>query len=88
MDSGYDRKGVEVFGTSRSFGYGHGSVTELRSSGYFGAVVQNSQKFRAGTKKKLYPYPWYCGTGRTQLTEVSGTGMNVLQNSQKFRVRV
>ena len=28
----------------------------------------------------LYPYPGYCGTGRTELTEVPGTGMNVVQN--------
>ena len=33
-----------------------------------------------------YPHPGYWGTGRTKLTEVSGTGMNVLQNFQKFRV--
>ena len=33
-----------------------------------------------------YPYPGYCGTGRTELTEVAGTGMEVLQNFQKFRV--
>ena len=39
-------------------------------------------------QKMLYPYPGYCGTGRTELTEVPGTGMNVIQNSQKFRVRV
>ena len=35
-----------------------------------------------------YLYPGFCSTGRTELTEVPGTGMNVLQNSQKFRVRV
>ena len=34
----------------------------------------------------MYPYPGYCGTGLTELTEVPGTGMNVLQNFQKFRV--
>ena len=47
----------------------------------------------------LYPYPGYCGTGGTQLTElpgkginviqkseVPGKGMKVLQNFQKFRV--
>ena len=32
----------------------------------------------------LYPYPGCCGTGCTELTEVPGTGMNVLQNEQKF----
>ena len=36
----------------------------------------------------LYPYPRYCGTDRTELTEVLGTGMKVLQNFQEFRVRV
>ena len=34
------------------------------------------------------PYPGYCGHGRTELIEVPGTGMNVVQNFQKFRVRV
>ena len=34
----------------------------------------------------LYPYPGYCGTGRTELTEVLGTGMKVFQNFHKFRV--
>ena len=47
----------------------------------------------------LYPYPGYCGTGRTELTssgygyecpteltEVPGAGMKVLHNLQKFRV--
>ena len=37
----------------------------------------------------LYRYPrYYCETGRTELTEVPGTGMKVVQNIQKFRVRV
>ena len=48
-----------------------------RSSGCCGTSVQNSQ-FRAGIKM-LYPYPGYCGHGRTEITEVPGTGMNVLQ---------
>ena len=51
-------------------------------------VLQNSQKFRAGTKNAVYPHPRYYSTGRTELMEVPGTGMNVLQNSQKFCVRV
>ena len=55
-----------------------------RSSGYSGTGVQNS-KFRAGIKM-LYPYPGYLWHGRTELTEVPGTGMNVLQNLQKFFV--
>ena len=70
-----------------------------RSSGYCGTVVQNSQKFRVGTKDAV-PVPrvlWHgayrthksSGYGyacATELTEVPGTGMKVLQNSQKFRV--
>ena len=70
-----------------------------RSSGHCGTGVQNSQKFRAGTKENV-PVPrllWH-GAYRThrssgygyerhkELTEVPGTGMKVLQNSQKFRV--
>ena len=36
----------------------------------------------------LYLYPGYCGTDRTELTEVPGTGMKVLQDFQKFWARV
>ena len=62
-------------------------------------ILQNLQKFRVRvwkcyrthrssgwTQKMMYPYPGYCGTGRTELIEVSGTGMNVLHNPQTFRV--
>ena len=70
-----------------------------RSSGYCGTGVQNSQKFRAGTKNAV-PVPrvlWHgeyrayrtSGYGYecpTELTEVPGTGMRVLQNLHKFRV--
>ena len=54
---------------------------------YSGTGVQNSHKFRAGIKM-LYPYPGYLWHWRTELTEVPGTGTKVVQNSQKFRVRV
>ena len=36
----------------------------------------------------INPYPGYCAEGLTELTEVPGAGMDVLQNLQKFRVRV
>ena len=36
----------------------------------------------------LKPYPGYLWHGRTELTGVPGTSMNVVQNSQKFFVRV
>ena len=58
-----------------------------RSSGYCGTGAQNSQKFRAGTKNAV-PVSGYCVTGRTELTEVPGTGLKVVQNLQKYRVRV
>ena len=54
-----------------------------RSSGYCGPGAQNSQKFRSGMKT-LYRYPGYCETGHTELTEVRGTGMKVVQNSHSF----
>ena len=79
--------GVRVYyRSSRSLGYGYGSVTELTEV--------------PGGYKKCYPHSGYCGTGRTKLTELFGygyecptglievprTGMKVLQNLQKFRV--
>ena len=36
----------------------------------------------------VVPVPRVLWHGHTKLTEVSGTGMNAIQNSQKFRVRV
>ena len=85
--------------TYRSSGCGYGCLTELkevqgtginpykthRSCGYCSTGVQNQQKFRAGTKTW---YPGYCETGRTELTEVPGTGMKVVHNLQKFQGRV
>ena len=50
-----------------------------RRSGYGGTGVHNSQKFRAGIKLR-YPYPGCLWHGLTELTEVPGTGMNVVQN--------
>ena len=72
--------------------------THIRSR-YSGTGVQNSKKFRAGTKHAA-PVPrvlWH-GSYRThtssgygyesltKLPKVPGTGMEVLQNFQKFRV--
>ena len=59
--------------------YGHGSLTELtyfQVPGTCMEVLQKSQKFRV---------LWH---GRTDITEVRGTGMNGIRNSQKPRVRV
>ena len=70
-----------------------------RSSGYCGTGIQNSQKFRAGTKHDVpVPRVLWLGSYRThissgygyecitELPEVLGTGMKVLQNFQNFRV--
>ena len=50
--------------------------------------MQNSQEFRAGTNHAVCTRtPGIAhGMGRTELTEIPGTGMEVLQNTQKFRV--
>ena len=50
-----------------------------RSFGYCGRGVPNSQKIPAGIKMS-YPYPGCCVHGRTELTEVPGTGISVIQN--------
>ena len=62
-------------------------VITNRSSGYCGPGVQNSQKFRSGTKTSKR-YPGYSETEVTDLTGVPCTGMKVVKRSQKFRVRV
>ena len=75
------------------------SYRTSRSSRNCGTGVQNSQKFRAGTKGAVpvpralwarayrtsirFGYGYEC---RTELPEVPGTGINVLQNLQKFSV--
>ena len=74
----------ESYRTSRSFGYQYESATKLPE---FRGIVARAYKNHRGSgrvRNVLYPYPGYCGTECTELTEVPGTGMNVLQNYQKF----
>ena len=78
----------ESYRTSRSFGYGYGSVTELTEVPGIAAQAYRTHRSSGQVQNMLHPHPRYCGTGRTELTEVPGTGMKVLQNFQKFRVRV
>ena len=52
------------------------------------ARAQRPHRSSGWVQKMLYPHPGYCGTGRTELTDVPGMSMNAIQNSQKFRVRV
>ena len=82
---------VRVWGsyrTSRSFGYRYGSVTELPEVPGIVAQAYRTSRTSGRVQNMLYPYPGYCGEGRTKLPEVPGTGMGVLQNFQKLRVRV
>ena len=65
----------ESYRTSSSFGYGYGSVTELTEVPEFVARAYRTHRSSGWVQKMLYPYPGYCGTGRTDLTEVPGTGM-------------
>ena len=78
----------EAYRTSRSFGYGYGSVTEVTEVP--GSVERAYRTHRSSgrVQNMLYPYPRYCGMGRTELTEIPGTGMKVLQNFQKFRASI
>ena len=66
------------------------SVTGMEVTEVPGIVARAYRTHRNSGRAQimLYPYPEYCGTGRTGLTDVQGKGMNVRQNSQKFRVRV
>ena len=48
-----------------------------------GNVTQAYKTHRSSgrVQEVLYPYPGYCGTSRTELTEVPGTGMNYYRSS-------
>ena len=79
---------MRISQNSRSSGYGYGCLREPLD---FRVVVTQAYITHRSFERllnMLYPYPGYCGLGRTELAEVSGTGKNVVKNSQKFRVRV
>ena len=69
----------ESYRTSRSFGYGYESVTELPEVAGIVARAYRTHRTSGRVRKVLYPYPGYCDTGCAELTEVPGAGMNVLQ---------
>ena len=77
-----------VLQNSKNFGYGYGSVTELPGVPGIVAQAYRTHRISGRVQNMLYPYPGNCGTGLTELAEVPGTGLKVLQNLQKFRVRV
>ena len=60
------------------------SVTELTE---VPGIVARA-KITHSSYKMINPYPGYLWHWRTELPEVPGTGMNVVQNFQEFRVRV
>ena len=65
----------ESYRTSRCFGYGNGSVTELTEvPGILARGVHNSRAFRYGHERD------------TELIKLAGTGMKVIQNFQKCRI--
>ena len=69
MVCGFQVKVWESYRTSRSFGYGHGSITELTEVSYgYGSVNRTHRRFE------------YCGKGTQKLQEVPDTGIIVLQN--------
>ena len=65
--------------TNRSSGYGYTNLDEL-------TLVPASYTNECCTRTRTHPRVFW--HGRTELTDVSGTGMNVVQNLQKLRVRV
>ena len=70
----------------QKFRCGYGSVTEPPEVPGIVAQAYRTHTSSGRVQDMLYPYPGYCGTGLTELTEVPGTGMIVLQNFQKFRL--
>ena len=70
----------ESYRTSSSLAYGYEGVTELPEIPGIVARAYRTHRGSGRVRKVVYPYPGYCGTGCTELTEVPGTGVNVLQN--------
>ena len=71
--------------THRSSGYGTERLYPYPR--YCATILQKSQKFRVRVQGsyRTYRSSGYRYECLTELTEVPGTGMKVLQNSQKFR---
>ena len=78
----------EAYRTSKSFGYGYGSVTEVTEVPGIVERAYRTHRSFGRVQNMLYPCSGYCGMGRTELTEISGTGIKVLLNFQKFRLLV
>ena len=72
---------------SRTSGYGYGSLRELPEIPGIVARTYITHRVPGGYKTCRTRTPGIVAT-RTELTEVQSTGMKVVQNLQKFRVRV
>ena len=73
--------------THRSSGYGYESLTELPA---VAGIVHGRTELTEvpGRYKNAVPVLRVLWNGRTDLTKLPGTGLNVVQNSQKFFVQV
>ena len=58
----------ESYRTSRSFGYGYGSVPELPELLGIVALPYRTHRISGRIQNVLYQYPGYCGTGLPELT--------------------
>ena len=77
---GFQVRVWESYRTPRSFGYGYESVSELAEVPGIVARAYITHRTAERVEKVLCPYPGYCGTGCTELTEILGTVINILQN--------
>ena len=62
----------DTYRTSRIFAYECGSVTELTKVPDIVARAYKTHRTYERVQNMLYPYPGYCGTGRTEPTELPG----------------
>ena len=79
---------MRILQNFQMFRYGYRCLTKLPEVPGIVAQAYRTHRSSERVQNALYPYPGYCGHGRTELPEVPGTGMNVVQNFQKFRVQV
>ena len=73
--------------TSSRSGYGYESIAEIPEVPGFVARAYRTYR-RLDRYGNAVPVPRVLWHWPTEFTEIPGTGMNVLQNLQKFRVRV
>ena len=78
--------GMGILQNLQKFRVRYGSVTELTK---VPGIVERAYRAHIQISyEMIYPYPGYLWRSRAELLKVPGPGMNVVQNFQKFRVRV